>query len=219
MSNQQGFPNVSSPIANAQNNYCITQPWLQFLISLWNRTGAAQGATTFSPGDIKASASSAAQDGWIALGSAPVSRTQYAALFQAIGTTWGTGDNVTTFGIPPTGAVLIGINGTFAIGTTGGDSTVTLTTGNLPTHTHPIIDPGHNHAVTDPGHVHTTNAAASNTTTGANAGGGTAGNTGSAMTGISIQNHTTGITTGDAGSSTAFSILPPYAAVQYFIKT
>lgn len=53
-------------------------------------------------GAIKAFASASAPSGWLALPLSPtnVSRTTYAALFGVIGTTWGSGDGSTTFGIP-----------------------------------------------------------------------------------------------------------------------
>lgn len=44
MSNQQGFPNVAGPFINPDGT--PTQPFLQFLVSLWNRTGGAQGDTS-----------------------------------------------------------------------------------------------------------------------------------------------------------------------------
>ena len=38
--------------------------------------------------------------GWLACNGQAVSRTIYATLFEAIGTTWGSGDGVTTFNVP-----------------------------------------------------------------------------------------------------------------------
>lgn len=43
---------------------------------------------------------STAPDGWLVADGAVVSRSAYAALFAAIGTTFGVGDGATTFGIP-----------------------------------------------------------------------------------------------------------------------
>jgi microcystin-dependent protein len=45
-------------------------------------------------------AMNAAPAGWLACDGAAVSRTTYAALFAAIGTTWGAGDGSTTFQLP-----------------------------------------------------------------------------------------------------------------------
>jgi microcystin-dependent protein len=41
-----------------------------------------------------------APDGWLLCDGSPVSRTTYADLFAAIGTTWGAGDGSTTFNVP-----------------------------------------------------------------------------------------------------------------------
>ena len=52
------------------------------------------------PGALMDFASAAAPSGWIACDGAAVSRVTYAALFTAIGTTWGAGDGSTTFNLP-----------------------------------------------------------------------------------------------------------------------
>jgi microcystin-dependent protein len=39
-------------------------------------------------------------DGWMACDGSPINRTNYATLFAAIGTAWGTGDGATTFNLP-----------------------------------------------------------------------------------------------------------------------
>jgi microcystin-dependent protein len=141
--------------------------------------------------------------GWLICDGSAIDRIIYAALFSVIGTTWGIGDGSTTFNIPnlvdsfPLGA------GAAALGSSGGSDSVTLTTSELPAHTH---------SITDPGHAHTTLATASTNTTGTDPGDVTTGGmTGSATTGITGTNST--------GSGNSFSILPPYAAVVWMIKT
>lgn len=52
------------------------------------------------PGDIKYTARSTAPTGWLKANGDAVSRTTYAALFAAIGTTYGEGDGSTTFNLP-----------------------------------------------------------------------------------------------------------------------
>ena len=52
------------------------------------------------PGDIKYTARSTAPTGWLKADGDAVSRTTYAALFAAIGTTFGAGDGSTTFNLP-----------------------------------------------------------------------------------------------------------------------
>ena len=68
-----------------------------------------------------------------------VSRSTYASLYAAIGTTYGAGDGSTTFNLPDLrGRVAVGKNGgTFGtLGATGGAETHTLTIGQMPKHNH-----------------------------------------------------------------------------------
>lgn len=60
----------------------------------------AESDASGQPGDIKYTASSTAPTGWLKANGAAVSRTAYAALFAAIGTTFGAGDGFTTFNLP-----------------------------------------------------------------------------------------------------------------------
>lgn len=197
---QQGFPNVTQPFVNPQGQ--INTAWYQLLRALYIRTGSAEGSQTFSAGDIKPNGGSVPQAGWLACDGSAVLRSLYPNLFSAIGTTWGAGDGSSTFNLPDfSGATLIGANGSFPLGSTGGAASAEITIANLPPH---------NHAVTDPGHVHSALVAASNVTTGNSTGGATAGNTGSAVTGV---------TTADTGGGTPLPILPPYGAVTWLIKT
>jgi len=60
---------------------------------------AALGAQ-LEPGIVGYTAASAPPPGWLKRNGAAVSRTTYAALFAAIGTTYGAGDGTTTFNLP-----------------------------------------------------------------------------------------------------------------------
>lgn len=235
--NSQAFPNIATPFVTL-NNGNISQSWLQFLITLWNRTGGATGNNNVPPGTISAFGGDIAPDGWLPCDGLKISRSTYSALFAAIGTIWGVGDGASTFNLPDLrDRFLIGAGLVYNLAALGGSASQTLDIANLPAHNHLINDPGHTHTftgtphthnITDPGHVHSSATPASNGTAGAAGVGATAGNTGSATTGITINNataggtnstSTTGITTGNTGSNTPFSILPPYAGVFYMIKT
>ncbi|MGE5553290.1 MAG: phage tail protein [Betaproteobacteria bacterium] len=58
------------------------------------------GLRAWRPGDIKVVAYSTPEPGWLECNGAAVSRSAYAALFAAIGTTFGAGDGTTTFNLP-----------------------------------------------------------------------------------------------------------------------
>lgn len=200
--NTQGFPQNDAPVVDPGRNYQWTTFWLRFMMSLWARTGASQGGVT-PTGQITGFGSLTVPIGWLVCDGSAIDRTVYAALFSVIGTTFGAGNGTTTFNIPDgRNRFLIGA-GTAALGSTGGAATVTLSTANLPAHSHTISDPGHNHSDL---------AQASNVTTGSSAGGVTTGGTTSTdPTGITATNNT--------GSGTAFSILPSYTAIIWMIKT
>lgn len=95
---------------------------------------------------------------------AAISRTVYSALFTLIGTTFGIGDGSTTFNIPNyTDRLSITAGNLYSVGATGGASTHTIATSELPTApvSVSITDPGHNHTqnahnhvASDSGHVH-----------------------------------------------------------------
>ena len=95
-------------------------------------------------GSLTAFAGSSAPTGWIVCDGSAVSRATYADLFAVIGTTYGTGDGTTTFNLPNLGGKnIVGKGATPAtdtLGETGGAETHTLTTAQMPSHTH-SVDP------------------------------------------------------------------------------
>lgn len=133
---------------------------------------------------------------------AAVSRTTYAALFEVIGTVHGAGDGSTTFNVPDSrGRVVAGkdnMGGTEAgrlttaaggvdgvtLGAAGGSQSHTLTSAQIPAHTHPVTDTGHSH-----GGVITGGGAGGSFGVGES---GLTGSTGSATTGISVGDNTGG---------------------------
>ena len=102
--------------------------------------------------------------GWLMADGTAVSRSANSALFSAVGTAFGAGDGSTTFALPsPKGRVLAGMDTTQVefdlLGETGGAKTVTLTSAQMPSHTHSQnshnhTQNAHSHGVSDPGHSH-----------------------------------------------------------------
>lgn len=99
--------------------------------------------------------------GWLLCDGSAVSRTQYAGLFAAIGTGWGSGDGATTFNLPDLrGRFARGVDmgagrdpnasGRTAVQPGGnvGDNVGTLQIDGLASHNHPVNDPGHDHDLT-----------------------------------------------------------------------
>ncbi|MCO5167883.1 MAG: tail fiber protein [Planctomycetes bacterium] len=94
-------------------------------------------------------AGTSAPTGYLACDGSLVSRTTYAALFAAIGETWGAGDGSATFRVPDfRRRVAVGSGGSGsgtlgnAVGNTGGAETHTLTTSEMPAHTHDTFKGG-----------------------------------------------------------------------------
>jgi hypothetical protein len=141
----------------------------------------------------------------------------------------------------------IGAGNLYANGATGGTTSYTLSTANLPVHNHPVSDPSHIHPFSDPWHSHSTNEAphahgqpnggvgqAGTDNGGITAASGpngygsrgaqstNAATTGISLnaspTGISIGYAQTGITVGNTGSGQAFTVIPPYCAVCFVQK-
>jgi hypothetical protein len=128
--NLQGFPTNSAPVVDKNNDLRWTQPWLQFMISLWRRTGTAQGGSVIPTGMIMPFGMTVPPAGWIVCDGSDVDRTIYAALFSVIGTIWGPGDGINTFTIPDMGNRFAVGNGTLTIGNHTGNIPLTGGAGN-----------------------------------------------------------------------------------------
>src|SRR5690606_11752046 len=88
-----------------------------------------------------------------------VSRTDYADLFEVIGTSYGVGDGSTTFNLPNLqGRVPVGLDTGQtefnALGKTGGAKTHTLTIDQMPSHSH--TQAPHSHTVNNHSHSYVT---------------------------------------------------------------
>ena len=104
------------------------------------------------PGDIKATARAApnpgsalVDGGWLYCNGQSISRAVYAALFNAIGTTFGAGDGSTTFQIPDLrGRAIFGASASFPLG----DDEGVAEANRGPGHTHSISNSSnHNHDI------------------------------------------------------------------------
>jgi len=162
-----------------------------------NGSGALSFGYPVEPGFIAPYAGTGTPTGWLECNGQNVSRTDYAALFTAIGTTWGAGDGSTTFTLPDLRRrTLVGKGGTGtgtlgnAVGNTGGAETVNIQ------HTHTFS------ATTSDGSNSSANATVENTST------------------FSLSNHTHTVSGNtNNGGSTTQTIMQPSAVVGYFIKT
>jgi microcystin-dependent protein len=174
-------------------------------------------------GMLMASTVNTAPAGWLLCSGGAVSRTAYAALFAAIGTTYGAGDNSTTFNLPDLrGRVVLGkddmggadsgrLSISNALGSSGGaqlksfttDGTA-LTVAQLPAHNHgerfgslPLVRSGANGPSVS-GNIPTMGSTATDT-----------------------QNLTDNAGSGQTHSHTVsnIDILPPYMVLNWLIKT
>jgi microcystin-dependent protein len=184
-------------------------------------TGTPTGAS-WQPGvpvgSVSAYAGATAPSGWLLCDGAAVSRTTFAALFGVVGTTYGPGDGSTTFNVPNLkGRVPVGFDSGQtefdALAEAGGEKVHTLSTAEMPSHTHGLTDPTHAH--TSLSHSHAADVSAEQSFgTPVTAAGSTSSNsfvsTTAAGTGLSVQS---------AGSGSAHNNLQPYLTLNYIIRT
>ena len=195
-------------------------------------------------GSITQFAGASAPTGWLSCDGANVSRTTYAALFAVVGTTYGVGDGSTTFGLPNMkGRIPVGYDSSQsefdALGETGGAKTHTLTTSEMPSHTH--TQDSHNHTQNAHGHTTVNGGSHAHVVNGLNTGipAGTNGfgigmlrigdggynysTTGAGDHGHGINNNTatnnaTTATNQNTGGGGAHNNLQPYIVLNYIIK-
>lgn len=119
-------------------------------------------AMKFNVGEYKWSSRTNDFVGWIKCDGRSLSRSEYAELFEAIGTTFGADDSA-TFKIPDLRGRVMGCIGTGNgltqrnLGDLVGAETHVLTVNEMPSHTHTgttSTNGSHSHTVNDPGHSH-----------------------------------------------------------------
>lgn len=159
---QVTLPFVSTPAGVANT----TKVWANTVGAPQYRVGTAAATYFIPPGAFMDYAGTTAPEGWLFSFGQAVSRTTYAALFTAIGTTFGAGDGSTTFNLPDLrGRVVAGkddMGGVSAnrltaqiggldgdiLGAAGGAETHQLTEAQIAQHTHAFNGgplPGHTH--------------------------------------------------------------------------
>lgn len=177
-------------------------------------------------------------DAWVLIAGQSLLKADYADLYDDIGGQFG--ETVTTFDLPDLSDTYLSGVGTLAVGAVGGQNDTTLTTAQMPAHSHGVTDAGHthaftadahNHGITDAGHDHSAEvelAASAAAGTDVSAVNTTAGVTGSSTTGITVDNetvtgsnasNTTGISVDSAGSGDSIDNRPASIGVYHFIKT
>lgn len=137
-----------------------------------------------------------APSGYLGCDGSAVSRSTYAALFSAIGTTWGAGDGSTTFNVPNfqrrtavgSGGIGTSVLGN-AVGNTGGEESHTQTIDELVAHDHEVTASGSPRGIS--------------TTTG----------------GFIIDDLSETFTTTSTGGGAPFNVMQPSAVVLKIIKT
>jgi microcystin-dependent protein len=173
--------------------------------------------------------SSSIPSGYLFCDGTAVSRTQYPALFAAIGTFNGSGDGSTTFNLPDKrGRVTVGSGAgsgltNRTVGQTGGEENHVLATSEIPALS--VSDPGHTHTPSDPGHGHVgpdhqqgiaVAAGSSGPFLQTSGGSGPSYQVNSNTTGITIPSRTTGISV--SGGGTSHNNMQPFHVGTYMIK-
>jgi microcystin-dependent protein len=178
------------------------------------------GNTAVPIGSITMWSTATAPAQWLLCDGSAVSRNLYAALFSVIGTTYGAGDGSTTFNVPDMrGRLARGVNGSYALASTGGADTVNLIATDLPYHGHNVTDPTHQHTYQYGGGINVissggTAVAGANPNTGAYT-------TSFASTGITIP---ASLRDGSdnpifPGNRTQVNVRNPYLTLNYIIKS
>lgn len=187
-------------------------------------------------------AGSTAPEGYLVCDGSAVSRSTYADLFDAIGTTYGYGDGETTFNVPDImGRVAVGASSTYTLASTGGEETHVLTDQEIPSHTHTVPAHGHantikattpslSHSITQPAYKYSGPNGTVGVSSGGSAKGGTSSVAASRTTNLAVADHAASactmsgaisdcaaFDTDDSGEDIAHNNMQPYVVMHYII--
>jgi microcystin-dependent protein len=186
----------------------------------WRKT--PENSASLPAGTIVQWPGATAPANWLICNGAAVSRTTYASLFAAIGVQYGSGDGSTTFNLPDLrGRVVAGLDSTQSefnfLGEIGGAKTHTLTTSEIPAHSHTFsgttsTDGNHTHPYYWTNSSGVASGSNPNYLTNVNSSGNSTGAAGA-------HSHTYSGTTSSVGSGGAHNNLQPYIVLNYIIKT
>ena len=139
---------LAIPASVATSTYNAATAPLRVVVT--NNTGKIDNNFILStpPGTLSAYASTTAPTGWLLADGSAVSRTTYADLYSVIGTSYGAGNGATTFNLPDirgraivmastTQSTALGLSRD-TLGDVGTTTTHTLTTSEMPAHTHSL---------------------------------------------------------------------------------
>lgn len=175
----------------------------------FSRANAAKGeaiaaAQALIPiGAILPSVGGPAPAGWAVCNGQAISRTTYAELFRLIGTKYGS-TSTDNFKVPDlSDRFIVGVGPRSAIGDVGGEASVTLTTGQLPVHSHDITGKADQARVSGVG-MYKSNVS---------------GGTGWQVLSTTENGSTSGLVTTSVGSGQPHENRPPFFVLQYIIRT
>ena len=176
--------------------------------------------TTYSAlvGEIKPYAGSSEPIGWLMCDGRAISRNEYQQLFDVIGTTYGVGDDSTTFNIPDlSGRTLIGVSNDYTLADVGGSKDIqahshAFTQPKIPNHKHSMGNIWSDGSGSSSAYMYTSNRHLSTRYTNGNSPDGGGGDCYGGAVGV-VTDTTTGtaMSTGDAGN------MQPYLAINYLI--
>jgi microcystin-dependent protein len=179
------------------------------------------------PGVVLPFAGGAAPAGFLPCDGSTVSQTTYPALYAVLGTLWGpdAGGNFTLpdlrdrclIGTSPGG---LGADRPTArsAGQVGGEESHVLTIAQLAAHGHSVTDPTHQHSADAFGGSYLAGSAVARATT--NGAGGTFGHGATGLgSHIATELAATGVSVDSTGSGDPHNTMPPFAVIQWIIKT